>query len=109
LDLAGISFNGAGDLGLACFLFYKRHFSFRFFPVKVPFFYHFSCEMRGGVLAQAFSAIFRFVFSLNLTFFKCSLLKYSYSLATLTSALGVATAALQRGSLAPQPLAQRHG
>jgi hypothetical protein len=73
--------------------------------------------MRGGVLAQAlssqtfrqFSAIFRFVFSLSYTFFERSLLKYSYSLAILASALGVATAALQRGSLAPKPLAQRHG
>ena len=56
--------------------------------------------MRGAVLAQAlssqpfrpFSAIFRFVFSLDPTFLKCSLLKYSYSLASLPSALGVVVA-----------------
>jgi hypothetical protein len=56
--------------------------------------------MRGGVLAQAlssqqfrlFSAIFRFVFSLDPTFFKFSLLKYLYSLASLTIELGVVVA-----------------
>jgi len=45
-----------------------------------------------------FSAIVRFVFPLDPTFFECSLLKYSYSLASLTSALGVVVAEHHRSA-----------
>jgi hypothetical protein len=63
-------------IGLSLLFVLKALFSFRFFAVEEPFSDNFSCEMRGGVLAQAlssqsfrpFSAIFRFVFSLDPTF-----------------------------------------
>jgi hypothetical protein len=62
--------------------------------------------MRGGLLAQAhsskpfrpFPALFRFVFTLNPTFYKCSLLKYSHPLASLTRALIVVVAEHHRSA-----------
>jgi len=47
---------------------------------------------------RPFSAIFRLVFSLDPTFFQCSLLKYTYSLASLTSAIGVVVAEHHRSA-----------
>ena len=103
------------SLGLSMFYVFKAPFfvSSRLRSHFRPFFVRNArwCYSASSFL-PASSAIFghfSFRISLSPTFFKCSLLKYLYSLASLTSALYVATTALQRDSLAPQSLAQRHG